>query len=264
MIYEYALVSEQPISILNFAKLRDTHLPHQQQELSPALLATNHQICSEATGVLYGLNTFKATVHMHLHQALRRHEVQKALATLRLPADTDLPEPEVICLTDRPQYEHSAIKRIRRFEVRLEQVIPDRPHWQDGNINVDHAMQDLCKAFIELGNLDLLILSSGGCAPFPAWLPAADDRVNFASGLEALMWQYHEWHFERALLAATKRKPFLWLSSTAEEDRIDLHHDSKFYPDIRASARAGLTELRKSRELLVHLGRTGQLRRRGA
>lgn len=258
-IYGFALVSTEQISVLNFAELPKYHAPKQKHGLSYALLATNRQVYNEAIGVLYGLNTFQAKIPMHLHQALRRREVEKALDTLRLPFGTDLPEPEVYCLTDRPRYSHPGISRIERLEVQLVQVVPDRPHWQDGGINVDHAMQDLCEAFVERNNLSLFILTTDGCASPDRWLAAAGGCHRFARGLDILMWQYHEWHFERALLAATRQKGFFWLNGDEKHDRISLEGPSTFHGSMRTSNYASLAKLRSCRHLPAHMRRTGQL-----
>jgi len=257
-IYELALVSTVPISVLNFAEHQKHHLPKQEHGLSPALLSVNHQLYNEGVDVLYGLNTFQAEVRMQLHQALRRREVHQALEILRLPPDVELPEPEVICLTDRPQYNHPAISRIKRFEIRLAQVIPEQPHWHDGGVNVDHAMHDLCKAFVESGTLGLFILTTHGCASKDRWLAAAGQRLDFAGGIGDLMWWYHEWHFERALLAASAQDGVFWLNSREDCDRIS-EGGSVFHPCMRNASQGKGMKFPALRHLPPHMLRTGQL-----
>ena len=212
-VYENALVTYEPIDVLNLTDAFAFHIPHQKLGLSPALLRSCHQICREALDVLYALNTFHGIVYLRLHHALRRVEVQRALKPLRLAADSDLPEPEVITWIDRPQFCHNCIPKIRRFALRLEQVVPNRPHWEDGGISLDHTMHDLCRTFVEQGRLDLLILSSAGQAHERHWVAAAGHNVNFARGLELTMRQYHEWHVERALLAARRQNGVVWIDS---------------------------------------------------
>ena len=264
-IYSFALISEQPISVLNFveqnersenASKQEKLLPPQRHGLSPSILRTCHQVYNEATSLLYGHNTFHAVVKLHLHHALRRIEVINALV---VPPEADPPEPETVCKEFRPIYTHGNIKLIRRLEIEIKQLSPAGPHWMEGELRVDQTMSDLCNYFIEGNCLPLLTVRSHGCLPLESWLPASGDDLHFAKCMETLMWQYHEWHIERAMLAATRSCDVLWLRSDEQHDRISLEGSSVFFPSIRdLSIRERMSSHRK-----VHFMRTAPARFHG-
>lgn len=238
-IYEILLVSDRCISVANFVDNQD--LPSQGLGLWPAVLGTCRQIHDEAAGFLYRSNTFYTTINMHLHHALRRIEVSRALGHIPLAPEDDPPEPEVQCSAVRPSYGHPGRSRIRRLVVELSQHVPKSPHWNEGEVRVDHAMNDLCNAFEGVSNLSCLTIRSHGCAPHEAWIDAAGGDWHFARQLDTLMWQYHEWHFERALLAANRCAETMWLQSVGAQDRVMLDGPPMFWHTLRAaSARESL------------------------
>ena len=257
-IYEYTLIAGDAISILQFAQDRTSLVAKTSYSLSPAVLATCWRVHDEAAPILYGSNTFYADVHMRLHQALRRCEVQKALSHLLV--DDDLPEPEVTLPATRPVYHCSYIDHIRRLEIRLTQVISDQPHYSEGGIAIDHTMHDLCETFVQGRSLDLLILTSSGCASAHCWLEAAGGCRNLARGLETLMWYYHEWHFERALLAISRSNAILWLNSDQRKDRIVETGQPVFHQPIRALLRTDKLNARVTRAVSARLERAVQLK----
>lgn len=233
IIYELTLVSQQPISALSFAYQNDCLLPAQKHDLCPQMLQTCRQINVEAHHVLYGKNLFFIDVSMHLHEALRTREVQKAFKKRSFSVESELFEPEIVDVMRRPVYAHPRIHDIKRFQIQLRQIVPSRPHWDDLNVRVSNILHDICVNFINPGYLELLIISSDGCLAAELWLPAAANNSGLASQMETLMWMYHEWHLERAMLAAYKNHIFVWLNSTYAKDRYSLDGESVFYRDIR-------------------------------
>lgn len=233
-VYELLLVSDKCIDISNFSD-RGKVLP-QNVSLWPAVLSTCRQIHREAIGFLYRRNTFYITIPMHVHHALRRAEVTRALRSAAIPvaAEDDPPEPETWASTLRMAYIHPGLSRVTRLIIEISQDVPKAPHWQEGDIRVDHTMTDLCNALEQTSNLACLVLRSHGCAPQEAWVDAAGGDRQFARGLETLMWQYHEWHFERAWLAARRCGAMLWLNSNPLDDRIILDGSATFWQSIRS------------------------------
>ena len=233
-VYELLLVSDKCINISNFSDRGK--LPPQTLSLWPAVLSTCRQVHHEAIGFLYRCNTFNITIPMHVHHALRRAEVSRALrsAALHVAAEDDPPEPEIWSPALRVAYFHPGLSRVRRLIIEISQDVPRAPHWQAGDIRVDHTMTDLCNALEQTSNLTCLVLRSHGCAPREAWVDAAGGDRQFARGLETLMWQYHEWHFERALLAAKRCGATLWLNSNPLDDRIILDGSATFWQSIRS------------------------------
>ena len=258
-IYEILLVTAEPISILNFAESRDRLMPHQSLGLSPRIIETCRQVRDEAHAILYGYNTFRKEIHMHLHQALRTVEVGRALAQRGFSPDTELFEPEVMNHTVRPFYTLSSRRYIARLEIHLCQIIPDRPHWETTEVRLSHAIHDVCQHFVENGDLKLLIVSSNGCATKDHWLKAAGNDLELAGNMESLMWLYHEWHLERALLASSRQQGFMWLNSDEQHDRFSLIQGSVFFHSIRATTDEKPWRTRMSRSLPSYFARVGQL-----
>ena len=233
-IYEFALVSTSRLPVQVFSNQPITSTPKATPTLSPALLSTCRQVYAEAIDVLYTLNTFYAVVRMHPHHALRHVEVCRALQHIDLSPEHDPPEPEVVCTAARPRYCHPMQGRIRRFEIELQQIVPNQPHWLEGELKIDHTMNDLREDFLKDSKLEILILTTHGCAPTELWKPAANNDLQLARAMETLMWRYHEWHFERAFLSATRLQSAFWLRNIAHNDRISLTGDATFYHNLRA------------------------------
>lgn len=152
MIYDYALVSAHSVSVLNLTVDFRHHLPKQRLGMTPSLLVASKFVYAEALGVLYGNNVFQAELYLEVQQAQRWHEITHAMRFLNLPPDFTPPEPDVVCLTDRPQYSHPRLRSIRRLEVILSTVFPKRPHWQQQprqiRSRIDYRFMDICRALI--------------------------------------------------------------------------------------------------------------------
>lgn len=233
-IYQFALVSCQEISLLNFAEDHRYFLPQQQLGISPNILRACRQIYCEALSILYASNTFYVKIDLHLHQALRRIQMREALSWLPILDECDPPAPEVHCIHNRPSYSHPQVNLIRQLIIQLDHVIPHRPHWYDEEMSISRALTDVCATFVEDASLRLLVVRSKGVVRHESWLPAAAGDTRFAQSLEALMWQYHEWHFERAALAAARAGCFLFLDGDATNDRISQDGPAIFFDSIRA------------------------------
>lgn len=110
-IYELALVAEDPIDVF---PSRVSPISSRPKGLSPALLRISRQIYNEAITVLYGLNTFRATLRAHCFKP-NEFSSRSMLLHPGLPPRTD--------------FEHPKLSFIRRVAIRLEfDHIPTLPH----------------------------------------------------------------------------------------------------------------------------------------
>jgi len=247
IIYELALVASAPISILNLTSPTRLFLPTRNLGLTPALLVTSRAVYAEAVCVLYGNNIFRATLELTLRCAQRFHEAHAALRSLHLPSDFDPPALAFGAFASRSQYTHPNIKFVRRLELKIEVSRPDRPHWCEppfvGARQTTHDLADICRVFIEHGQLDLCVFSTEGCGGVSEWMPAAADITLFAQALHTTISSFHEWHFERVLLAAARQTGYLWINDGHLPGSVNLAKPA-FHKNLRT-----LTDMNKGRNM---------------
>lgn len=267
LVYEYALVAWEPISIYNFTSIRYHYVPTQTLHLSPALLAVSRTLHAEGAPVLYGLNTFYIFLRMDLDHAQHRLAVDDALRTLRLPPDFDGPIPDVVCVTDRPRYVHPCLGSIKRLEIKLETKIPTKTPLRQssaGNLSwADHRFVDVCRFLVERGSLDLLILTTAGYGQLSDWQAAGHFNPELARHMHLMMSYFHEWHLERARLAAQRRHCALWIHDKDSNQVRQLENTPIFHTELRALAYASSSVKPPSsaKQPSTHFFKTGQLRK---
>lgn len=267
-IYHYALVTNNPISVLNLTTTRCHHIPSQALGISPALLAVSKRVHGETIDVLYGLNTFYFSLDLDLAQAQQRHRISHALNTLRLSPDFEPPIPDVVCVTDRPRYLHPRLISVKRLELELNVVIPSRPPWREplthGVAWTDYRFGDICRFLVERGRLELLVLTTAGCGEITDWHAAGAQIEGFAKHMHLTMSFFHEWHLERALLAAQRQRCAFWVHRKGSGQI----HQHLTHPEFNANMRALTDALRNQRQSTVNrqpptrFFSTGQLRTR--
>lgn len=239
VIYELALVARAPISILNLTGSTHSPLPPQILGLTPALLATSRAIYLEGAPVLYGSNVFRATFPLTLRCAQRFHEAHAALVSLHLPSDFDPPALAFGAFATRPRYTHPNVKFVRHIELKFEIARPDHPHWCEppftGAHQTTHDLADICRNFIEYGHLDLCVFSTEGCGSASDWIPAAANVTILAQALHATIMSFHEWHFERVLLATARQNGILWINDHNLPNAVNLAK-ATFHKDLRTLA----------------------------
>lgn len=135
-IYELALVTRKSISVLGFASPTFKR-PEQRLRLCPALLRACSQVREEGEKVLYGANSFTIVVPM-------QPAIMRVFQWHRSAPGRDS---NVICLSDRPEFQNRRCKSIWNFEVVLSSI--DGPHAEpdrDGFL-----LDDICTAFLGRG-----------------------------------------------------------------------------------------------------------------
>jgi hypothetical protein len=236
VIYELALVASVPISILNLTDPKQSPLPTQILGLTPALLATSKALYLETIFVLYGSNIFQATFALTLRCAQRFHEAHAALASLHLPSDFDPPALAFGAFAAKSQYTHPNVRFVRQIELKFGIARPDHPYWYEppfiGAHQTTHDLADICRGFIEYGHLDLCVFSSEGCGSASEWMPAAANVTLFAQALHATVLSFHEWHFERVLLAAARQTGIHWINDDNLPDAVNLAK-ATFHKNLR-------------------------------
>lgn len=267
LVYGYALVAEKPISIYNFTSTRHHHVPTQTLLLAPALLAVSRTLHAEGVPILYGLNTFCISLRLDLDHAQHRYIVDNALRTLRLPPDFEGPIPDVVCVTDRPRYLHPRLGSVKRLEVKLETKIPTRSPLRQSSASeptwADHRFADVCRFLVERGSLDLLIVTTAGYGQLSDWKAAGRLKPEIARHMQMTMSYFHEWHLERARLAAQRRRCALWIHDKNSNQIRQLQNTPVFHTELRALADAlSFNDPSPSaRRSSTRFFRTGQLRK---
>lgn len=214
-IYEQALVADCPISVLNLTTTWRHHVPRQTLRLTPALLLVSRTLHTEGTDFLYGHNAFFIEIELTLKDAQQRYEISKTLRSMHLPPDLEPLEPDVVCTSDRPMYSHPRLACVKSLEVKIRPKYPTIPTWREPfsqfPARTDHRFADLCRFLVEKGDLDLLIVHTEGYGLISDWNTAAAYIPEFARHMHLVMMYYHEWHIERALLAAARRQCAFWI-----------------------------------------------------
>lgn len=226
-IYEQALVADRPVSVLNLTTTWRHHVPLQTLRLTPSLLLVSRAVHSEGMAFLYGQNTFFIEIELTLKDAQQRYEISKTLRSMRLSPDLEALEPDVVCTSDRPLYSHPRLSCIKSLEVNLRPKFPLRPAWREPILHIpaqtDHRFADICRLLVEKGGLDLLVVSTEGYGQISDWNAAAAYIPEFAKHMHLVMSYYHEWHVERALLAAARRQCAFWIHEKPKSVVQQLH-----------------------------------------
>lgn len=194
-----------------------------------ALLAVSKTLHREASKVLYGLNTYQARIELDIDQAIDHQRVQEAIKLLRLRPNFDPPESGDL----RDRYIHPDTKLIRRLEVQLRPKVAEGPHrYGQYPPPARSDISEIYSVFIKHCRLDLCIFSTRGFGSTEDWLPAALFNEDHAVDLLLAMWSFHEWHFEKVLLAAASSTGTIWVNDISYISTVDLAK-SIFHPDLR-------------------------------
>lgn len=140
MIYELALVSTDTIDVCNFAA--PSRWPHSSTlGISPAVLRVSRQIHNEALDVLYGLNTFQATV---LLDPRVPHQFE--------PRGSDSSHIDIT---------HPMIKNVRRLVIHLKFCVLSQ--WPNQDAVFPEAV---LRAFVLGGPPDLIVVKPDCCSAY--------------------------------------------------------------------------------------------------
>lgn len=257
-IFNLCLISQQKINVLNFTTTRS--IPPQRLSLSPAILQTCRQFYHEAKEILYGLNTFYATVYMHPDHC----PVETTGEVLGTANHTTVSFPNVL---HQSQFKTTTIPSIKRLEIQLVFATTELIHLsyldylEQTTQLEDPFLSDVCRTFVEPQYLDLLILEIDQVPTDLECYKATGNSIGLATAYAEVTKTSLYVLFQRAIIAAQMSVLYLTImirgrtdGNGSEELLRPLCEDL----DARLAGRRVSERLKVSQELPFRFRRSGQ------
>jgi hypothetical protein len=194
IILQNLLTVASPIDVWNISQDWRAHIPHQTLGLHPNILRTNRWMNEEGSRLLYGANTFRATILLHPHdQNVWRHHGGTPHATEPRFHDVDwLPERHYFYTFE--QYA-GVNHRLGRLLLQLEPAELGRPCWSLPVMRMNTAFDDICRLLSHSEhfprNIDLQCRVKWDAF---SWYEAAGRCEAFSGAIAGLMYDYSHWH----------------------------------------------------------------------
>lgn len=200
-IYNWLLVSTQPINLLHLSSRFRRYLPTQKLGLAVEVLRVAKSVTAEALPLLYQKNSFYLEVSVDVNDALFAHELRRShLAPCLLRKSRERPSAGDLAILDcRYTY------LITNANICLTHTYIGHPHAINFNAVRQDPFQRAMAALAQLKQVKKIVIRVPALAKVEVWLLAAGNSIGLANGMALLMEEYYLESAHRLSSALTEK-----------------------------------------------------------